>query len=52
MFYESLKETLDSFSEEHLVISVERQHLVTLMDEYKKIALENDNLKKQLKERF
>lgn len=34
--YESLIETLDFFSDEQMIVSVERKHLVALMSEYKK----------------
>ncbi|GGB62716.1 hypothetical protein GCM10011409_44850 [Lentibacillus populi] len=50
--YESIIETLDSFSNEQMIVSVERKHLVALMSEYKKKKIENENIKKQLRERF
>lgn len=49
--YKSLKEILDFFSDEQMVVSVERKHLVALMSEYKKIKMENENIKRQLKEK-
>lgn len=49
--YESLKETLDLFSNEQMIVSVERKHLVAFMSEYKKIKMENENIKNQLKEK-
>lgn len=49
--YESLIETLDLFSDEQLIVSVERKHLVALMSEYKKIMMENENIKNKLKEK-
>lgn len=49
--YQSLIETLDLFRDEQMIVSVERKHLVALMSEYKKIKMENENIKKQLKEK-
>ena len=45
--YESLRETLDLFNDEQIIISVERKHLVALMSDYKRLKLENKNIKNQ-----
>ena len=49
--YESLRETIDFFNDEQMMISVERKHLVALMSEYKRLKAENKNTIKTITRR-